>query len=422
MKQFKSFLIEKRKNPEQNPKEGLIDYLKLHKDEVLDGHHFITFVYHPKLGLNPVNRYDTPTGVYSYPLSHFYSKITDDGGSFSKIPYQNKAPYIYLFEAVEKDGKRIITEENYNEANYKKDVALLKNYLAKNIDFSKLVSMNKSVINTAYEKSMFLERIKVKLNKELNNISFSLSSLIDTINGDEELEKPELDGNMSTDKYIDSAITLVNNKIASIEKSLSSLAPYEKGYGVYIKNKLEYYYAFLKRIMKLQQYLNDRNSKKDEKRVKLKNELNRIGLQIQNYNKKIVAAEKLTNTHKKNVTNGMIDNIDMASAKVDEMEILAEEPFKREIFKKEFYWSAKIWFLLFHLSDFISSVKHSLKTTIWNDLFYNVLNIGGIVDNGSKFIHVNEPIQAVFFSTNMMADKKIFRNVIYKTKEHKNNE
>lgn len=118
----------------------------------------------------------------------------------------------------------------------------------------------------------------------------------------------------------------------------------------------------------------------------------------------------------------MIDNIDMASAKVNEMEILAEEPFKREIFKKEFYWSAKIWFLLFHLSDFISSVKHSLKTTIWNDLFYNVSNIGGIVDNGSKFIHVNEPIQAVFFSTNMMADKKIFRNVIYKTKERKNNE
>jgi hypothetical protein len=62
-------------------------------------------------------------------------------------------------------------------------------------------------------------------------------------------------------------------------------------------------------------------------------------------------------------------------------------------------------------------VKKELQVNIWNDIFYNVLNIGGVIDNGAKFIHEAEPNQAVFFSKDMFSNVMLFKNTIYNIKK-----
>jgi hypothetical protein len=58
-------LHEARRNPEMNPRIGPLTRLREYKD---DPNIFISFTEIDKAGLNPLSRYETPLGVYTYPL------------------------------------------------------------------------------------------------------------------------------------------------------------------------------------------------------------------------------------------------------------------------------------------------------------------------------------------------------------------
>jgi hypothetical protein len=78
---------------------------------------------------------------------------------------------------------------------------------------------------------------------------------------------------------------------------------------------------------------------------------------------------------------------------------------------------AALWSILFHVSKLIARTEKSLAVNVWNKLFYDVLNIGGMVDYGNGIIHGNEPTQAVFFSKDCLEPFFLGRN--FTTREGK---
>ena len=64
-------LFEARKFPTLNPKLSAYDQLKQYKD---DPSIYISFTEINKIGINPVSKWDTPLGIYCYPLKDTWQK------------------------------------------------------------------------------------------------------------------------------------------------------------------------------------------------------------------------------------------------------------------------------------------------------------------------------------------------------------
>jgi hypothetical protein len=58
---------------------------------------FASFTDLPKLGINPQSEYDTPIGVYAYPIGYTYRKFTDTSGKFG-VPFAADSSYIHIFQ------------------------------------------------------------------------------------------------------------------------------------------------------------------------------------------------------------------------------------------------------------------------------------------------------------------------------------
>lgn len=96
---------EKRRNPDQNPREGIYELAEKYKD---DPDVYISFVHEmddlpvrsqtrnyigsPKIGINPQSVYDTPSGIYTYPLQSVYDPDTKK----LNIPFAFDAPIVYF--------------------------------------------------------------------------------------------------------------------------------------------------------------------------------------------------------------------------------------------------------------------------------------------------------------------------------------
>lgn len=110
---YKSYFIEKRRNPELNVYVGAWDYFKkliLEKDIV-----YISFTKIDKLGLNPHTEYNTPIGIYSYPLqalfedrfdycieeenvNEFVEKVKYSYKLGDFVPFAGNAPFVTFFK------------------------------------------------------------------------------------------------------------------------------------------------------------------------------------------------------------------------------------------------------------------------------------------------------------------------------------
>ena len=94
---------------------------------------YISFTAIDKIGINPRSTYDTPVGIYCYPLTKAGgepSTILDSMyryNSFNDIPYMKNAPYIYMFEAKNKEKGLILSE--YTDEQLKADKQKLYAYL-----------------------------------------------------------------------------------------------------------------------------------------------------------------------------------------------------------------------------------------------------------------------------------------------------
>jgi hypothetical protein len=116
------FIIEKRKNPENNPKISAYDYLLEYKD---DDSIYISFTTIPKLGINPKSKWRTPLGIYAYPLkaSWYYYKLFSDI-RLQKLPFASNEPYIHIFSH-KGNGKLLTDLESYTTDELYKDISKL---------------------------------------------------------------------------------------------------------------------------------------------------------------------------------------------------------------------------------------------------------------------------------------------------------
>lgn len=86
---FKEFLYEKRRNPVLNPKKSVLKQLREIYVEYPNA--YITFTSIAKVGINPQSKWQTPLGIYGYPLGYVIKKNL-------KVPYAGTSPYITIFD------------------------------------------------------------------------------------------------------------------------------------------------------------------------------------------------------------------------------------------------------------------------------------------------------------------------------------
>ena len=94
---------------------------------------YISFTAIDKIGINPRSVYNTPVGIYCYPLT----KASGDPSvildlmvtleSFEDIPYMKNSPYIYMFQAKNKEKGLILSE--YTDEQLEADKQKLYAYL-----------------------------------------------------------------------------------------------------------------------------------------------------------------------------------------------------------------------------------------------------------------------------------------------------
>jgi len=125
-------LTEARRNPDMNPKISAYEALKPYsKDE----RYFISFTQLDKLGINPKSRYETPLGIYTYPLSTIWEEYrVEQTRSLGKaVPFAGDSPYIWLVKV--NPGARFIEDmySDYGSDYYDRDMRVLKNHVLSNL-------------------------------------------------------------------------------------------------------------------------------------------------------------------------------------------------------------------------------------------------------------------------------------------------
>jgi hypothetical protein len=121
---FKQFISERRSNPEQNPKVSAYEYLKKYKNDPLI---YISFTDVDKIGINPQSGFNTPLGIYCFPLKEIWEQYDiDKHKTLTKLPFAATRPYIWILEAYE--SKRFVADmyKDYTSANYDKDYRILR--------------------------------------------------------------------------------------------------------------------------------------------------------------------------------------------------------------------------------------------------------------------------------------------------------
>lgn len=121
------FIQEARRNPEQNPKISVNEYIEkyLAQAEPLSDTNFknlfVSFTQLPKLGVNPQSRYNTPIGIYAYPAEYVIDKTTPYGDkkstdSMRSLPFAGDQPWANIFRA--RYGANIINLQRMTQAEY----------------------------------------------------------------------------------------------------------------------------------------------------------------------------------------------------------------------------------------------------------------------------------------------------------------
>ena len=112
-------LFEKRSHPELNPKLSAWEQLEPYKD---DPTIFISFTKIEKLGVNPQTEYDTPAGVYFYPLKATWEQYQMENKKEVPLknifPFAAENPYIHIVRA---NISKCLRTKEYTPEDYKRD-------------------------------------------------------------------------------------------------------------------------------------------------------------------------------------------------------------------------------------------------------------------------------------------------------------
>ncbi len=147
--QFKDFINEARRNPDQNPKIPVVDQLKKifkdnyeyddPKDVVREGHddlYFVSMTKVDKLGINPTSKYNTPLGIYAYPLSYVLYQVelrNDSEGTetLKSLPFAGASPFANVFKTDYNRNLVCLNKENFDSVTFNHYVRKVGNFLAR---------------------------------------------------------------------------------------------------------------------------------------------------------------------------------------------------------------------------------------------------------------------------------------------------
>ena len=111
-----TMISEARSNPEKNEKKFIADLLAPYKD---DPDIYITYTAVDKIGLNPNNRYNTPLGIYCYPIKETYRLFVDD-----EIPYASDRDNVWVLR--KKPGIKFLDDmQEYSSKDFDDDIEKL---------------------------------------------------------------------------------------------------------------------------------------------------------------------------------------------------------------------------------------------------------------------------------------------------------
>lgn len=337
--------FEKRSNSELNPHISAWDYVDKYKD---DDDVYISFTEIDKIGINPRSKYNTPVGIYTYPLKELVKlhlnidprtlereKVTNKIGDY--VPFAGNAKYVNFIRV--KDKSHFIEDmyKDYGSNDYDRDIKILENKY-------------KNIIQESFFPSQI--EINKKINKQFKEFFNNLDQ--------EKITITYHDGHISQDI---SGIYISNNNDGIILKDLYKLKYYSLDY-----NSIRFIYAEDGELLLT-----------PEEYIEPINELNyrtEIGMYI----------ESMYSITRDNIWEEIV-NYSINHAKV-----------KNPIMS--------IWNFSRLLAQFLSKNKKN-SSTKWNLILSKDLGYSGFADKSGKgYIHPSEPMQAVFFNTRAFEDRK----------------
>jgi len=159
MKSFSQFLTEARRNPEKNVKQFPVKALEKYKD---DDDIFITFIKNAKdftetgrddflaaqVGLNTKSKYNTPNGIYTYPMVEVYQQyVPGKGWKKFNVPFAGDMPKIGVLRRVGKNHIDDIGSGEYSNAKLAGDTEKIVKYTTQKL---------MRILNVKNEHLMFL--------------------------------------------------------------------------------------------------------------------------------------------------------------------------------------------------------------------------------------------------------------------------
>lgn len=121
-----SELFEKRRGGDRNPRQTEGDIIKILNDySRRNEYYFISYTTVDKLGINTQTVYNTPIGIYCYPLTKGIIDIIS--GGLSSVPFMGKANYIWLFRS--RDMESGLDLNNYDRDRFMDDLEKLFIYI-----------------------------------------------------------------------------------------------------------------------------------------------------------------------------------------------------------------------------------------------------------------------------------------------------
>jgi hypothetical protein len=135
-------LFEARSHPDKNPFIGAWDYIEQYKN---DPDVYISFTTIDKIGINPQSEYNTPLGIYCYPLRELFGKYEEyqtQAPPGYYVPFAGHHPYINFIRV--KDKAHFVNDmyKDYGSNDYDRDIGILRNkYKESIIQFSQPISL-----------------------------------------------------------------------------------------------------------------------------------------------------------------------------------------------------------------------------------------------------------------------------------------
>lgn len=172
---FIQTLTEKRSNARLNRADKTIleFIIEKYQDNSFNEIYF-TFTGVHKLGINPINKYNTPTGIYCYQLSKYIEEIIKEKTFIDVIPYQSEAPFVIFFKC--NGPSNILYLNNYTKTDLKSDISTLRLLYEeelikyRTINSDKLKDKHQEVIDKlVYKLDTIAQAIEIKKQKPIKS-------------------------------------------------------------------------------------------------------------------------------------------------------------------------------------------------------------------------------------------------------------